>query len=276
MELTVIPLEGLANRMFAIAAGFYLAEKTNRELTVIWQKNKGLNADYQDIFQYNPSEFRLKSVSPLIYNLYYDIPRKKNFYLPKFFHLLDSNKWIYHISAQTAFLDDDFFFESASKLKKNLIVSSCYPFYEPNPEIYKSLFKPTETVKNRMKEIYEGRQIDLSIQIRRTDHKLSKEKSPVSLFEGAVITELSSKPDALIFLATDDREVKHYFKERFPNNIIYNHKDARRDCRDGIIDAVAEMFIMAESKKIYGSYSSTFSLMAALLGNVPLVVLQKQ
>lgn len=274
MKLIVLPSGGLANRMFAVCAGLCLSQLTNREMILLWHKDSGLNADYSEIFQYNPTVFKIKNVSDTVYYLYYDLPKKKNLYFPKLLHLFDSKKWIYHISEETAYLDDKFFLESATVINKDIVVASCFPFYEPPHEDYRNLFRPTEKVKNRIKDIRGERPVDMAVQIRRTDHSLSMSKSPLCLFEETVRKEVKSNPHVNIFLATDDQDVKAFFKECFPDNVFFNPDVARRDSLEGIIDGAAEMFIMSSAKVIYGSYSSTFSLMASLIGNTKLVVLQ--
>ena len=42
---------------------------------------------------------------------------------------------------------------------------------------------------------------------------------------------------------------------------------------DGIRDGVADMYTLARTQRIYGSFQSTFSEMASQLGGIPLQVL---
>ena len=70
--------------------------------------------------------------------------------------------------------------------------------------------------------------------------------------------------------------MKRHFKSIYPLNIIINEEPARRDTKEGMIDAFAEMMIMSECDLIYGSYASTYSKVAANYGNKPLIILRKE
>lgn len=275
MKLTVIPTGGLGNRMLAVAAGYNLAKISNRELEIIWQKDAGLNAAFDDIFEFNKSWFELKEINKIKYDLIYELPRKKNFFLPKFIHLFDSRKWLYHYGDKAELMDDDYFENICISQNKNVVVMSCYPFYKFTNQQVRNLFTPSKAVANRVGEILKNNNLEVAIQIRRTDNKWSIENSPVKLFEEAVDKEIKGNPHGKIYLATDDQNIKNYFSKKYGDLIVYNPKKAERDSLSGIIDAVAEMEIMSKCRRIYGSYSSTYSVVASYLGDTDLIVVKK-
>ena len=273
-KILLVPSGGLANRMRAIASGLSLAKHTNSRLTVLWQKDKGLYADFTDIFKSEDLPFNLKKFPSLIYNFLYEVPRKKNLYIPSIINFLQGNKRIYQIPSRNDFLkmaESDL--KDFVKRKHDVMIMSGLEFYGYDPDIMKDLFKPTSTIIKRAKAIIGEKQPELAVQIRRTDNRQSILKSPLRLFEESINKEIEKNPNVRIFLATDDEEIKNSLSLRFPERIIFNRCKARRDTLNGITDALAEMIIMAKCKKIYGSYYSSFSEVASqLYGNELIVV----
>jgi len=76
-----------------------------------------------------------------------------------------------------------------------------------------------------------------------------------------------------VFLATDSEEVKTELRKTFGDCIITPSSKADRDSVAGIQHAVAEMWTLAATDKIYGSAGSTYSTMAAMIGNTPIEIL---
>lgn len=274
-QLTVIPTGGLANRMLAIASAYCLSKATNRNLKIIWQKKAELNASFYDLFK-DESHFDIREINPFLYALYYDSPRKKNLFVPKILHGLSSRMWIYFINGKNSYMTDEYFLDIAQKSVENINIMSCYPFYDEfNTEILNKIFKPSLKVEARIKEILNNNIPEKAIQIRRTDHSWSIENSPLSLFEKIMDKEISQNSNIKLFLATDDQEIKNALATKYRNNLIYNPIKASRDNIEGMIDGAAEMFIMSKCKQIYGSYNSTYSYFASLIGDVELTVVKK-
>lgn len=128
---------------------------------------------------------------------------------------------------------------------------------------------------DRIKDVLKDRIPDIAIQVRRTDNKESIDQSPFHLFEKIIKDEIYKNKDINIFLATDDMGIKNHLKESYPENFIINPVPASRSSLPGIVDAYAEMLILSQCKRIYGSYSSTFSQIASQLHGNELVVVKK-
>lgn len=50
---------------------------------------------------------------------------------------------------------------------------------------------------------------------------------------------------------------------------------AARQDENGIADAVVDLFILSRTQRLYGSYWSSFSEVAAQIGNIPLEIVRK-
>ena len=78
-----------------------------------------------------------------------------------------------------------------------------------------------------------------------------------------------------IYLATDDEATKDAMRKRYGKRVIMSDAKATRESTDGIRDALVEMYALSRTRHIFGSAGSTFSPIAACLGDVPITILQR-
>ena len=78
-----------------------------------------------------------------------------------------------------------------------------------------------------------------------------------------------------IYLATDDEATKDAMRKRYGKRVIMSNAKATRESTDGIRDALVEMYALSRTCHIFGSAGSTFSPIAAALGDVPITILQR-
>ena len=276
MKVTVCPSGGLANRMRAIMSGIALARDTGRDIEVIWARDRGLNAPYSSLFDPSRLEAPLIEISPFDYYLRYIVPRKKNLYLSRLWQRK-------HFAA--AFFDEESFVrrfvEHPEALRKfvagvdgDVYFFSGLEFYDYDADDYRRAFlPPSRRVLERADSFGATPQCTVGLHIRRTDNANSIASSPLALFEDAMERELAADPSVCFYLASDDNSVKAALAARFGDKVVFNPWQARRDTPQGIVDALAEMIVLSRTRRIYGSYFSTYSVAAATLGQVPLQVL---
>jgi len=87
---------------------------------------------------------------------------------------------------------------------------------------------------------------------------------------------LSKDKDTTFYLATDDKEVEIILMELFPNKILTYEKEFSKTNVQGIQDAMVDLYSLSATYKIYGSYFSSFSDIAARIGNIPLEIIRKK
>lgn len=271
-SLTFVPTGGLANRMRAIASAYTLTQRIGSRLDIIWFKDWALNAPFQSIFmpvsQLNLREATLKDM------FLYDRARRKNFFFPFIpqFLLFDRR-----IKEQSIYflMKDKFDFELWAKGHK-CYMSSYHAITSFPDQLYHKLFRPVKEVTTLVEQFQERfTSHTIGIHIRRTDNSLSVSNSPDQLFIDAVKTEIEENHDTTIFLATDSDEVRKNFIKRFGNRIITTNEQVTRDNLDGIRGGLVDMYTLSKTKRIYGSYSSSFSEMASYIGGNPLIILKK-
>ena len=85
--------------------------------------------------------------------------------------------------------------------------------------------------------------------------------------------ELSQYPDTHFYLSTDDPETEEQLQSIYGDKILLFPKEFSRNLPQGIKDAVVDLFCLARTRKIIGSYNSSFSNIAARIGQIDLQII---
>lgn len=278
--LVINPIGGLGNRMRAIASGISLAIELGCDYKIVWLRNWELNARFEDVFLAS-TEFRNKIEYPgsLAYSLLYSCPRKQNGYISAI-TLRRFGLWLtdqFPDFSETT--DNQEMFkrnvQQALRSGRNCYIQAGTEFYPYSDEFYRSLFCPNQEISRRVEEeVSKLGNCRYGMHIRRTDNIESILHSPINLFEDKIRDLLEAQPEAKIYLASDSEEVKDELVRKFPG-VVFTSRSAQADRAsvEGIKDAVVEMYTLAASKTIFGSWYSSFSEAAAKVGNTQLVQL---
>ena len=86
----------------------------------------------------------------------------------------------------------------------------------------------------------------------------------------SLIEENIRKNDkSTFFLATDDLETETTLKKKFNGRIITSQKASfSRNSEEGMQNAVVDLYCLSRTKKIYGSFRSSFSQVAADISGI--------
>ena len=260
-DLIVQPQGGLCNRMRTIAGVYKIAKALNKKLVVLWVRNSELNESFSHLFA--PMPFRVVDDHPgsII------------------------QKWLWRLVNRTSFftvIDDEMIlnmgWRDSSTLEwtkelanKNLVICACHDITKDSDY---SIFKPIDSIKKRNPIGISDNVI--GIHIRRTDNEKSVSCSPTGLFVQKMHEEIKDGEDVKFFLATDDPQEEALLKERFGNRIIINPKTSLdRNNPIAIQEALLDLYSLSRCRKIYGSYYSSFSDVAAIWGNVEKTIVKK-
>lgn len=274
--IIVEPCAGLGNRFIALASAYHVAKELNRKMVVIWKEETVLGASMDKLFTL-PQDVEVVSVKEYGYkldffgqlcgNLVTKAWRKK---ADAFFEC-DEIMNLYNEQGRDGvkkrFEECKTVYVKATNPFWNIFeIEDAFGFITPNPAIIE-----------RKKEILKdaaGKKL-VGVHIRRTDHIESITNSPLELFIQTMKDELIKEPATYFYLASDDRGVESELKEIFGERILtFKDKSLSRDSEQGIKDAYAEMLCLSAGSKIYGSFNSTFSVMASRLSNIPLHVVK--
>lgn len=238
---------GLCNRLRALNAGIRLAKETGRELEVLWEIAPDMKASFAELFE-TPRAFVVRdrvfskfSLRRLVYSKYN----------PMFFS---------HDQRES-------FIRAARKRNIGLYYEDFYDFY-PNDNY--GWLKPISGIReeiNRLRHLAVGK---IGVHIRRTDNRKCILNSPTELFIAKMRAELDNDPRVSFFLSTDDDEVRRQLSSLFPEKVFSRQNVVARNAKGGVCDAVIDLWLLSLTKKLYGSYPSSFSAVAAQIGNVSL------
>lgn len=255
MKIHLIPFAGLGNRLRVISSVYKYSLENSCELTIHWNKEKGLNAGFYDLFK--PNEKLNISDSVISDFFIYNYPSKYNMCIPKFFDKILGRKSFYSIGINAI--------DEIAKNNKEAIVST----YSQQGELYPlaELFVPQDDIQQTISEIKSKfGTYTIGCHIRRTDNKQAKESSKLDIFFERFDSLFSTNPTAKIFLCTDDQEVKESIIAKYGNErIITYNSTLSRNSKKGIKDAVVELYSLASTDVIWGSYYSSYTDMASAI-----------
>ena len=273
--IVVVPKGGLCNRMRVVDSCISLQnQRTGKPvIKMLWEKDHLLNCSFEDLFQ--PIKY-IESVLSHPYINHYkhyvnnnSLPLRSRIKRKLYSRILQSYQ---------KFDDDniiDFIYkrEYWQSVRKKLIISSCIDFY--SPELLNAhLFLPVEELQVRIEEQmgkFSGPCV--GIHVRRTDNAKSKSKSTTSLFFKEIEKILATNRNYKFFLSTDDADEERLFKKRF-GNIIFTQpkKELSRNSKNGIKDALVDLYCLSRTDFIIGSYWSAFTRVAAAINNKPFTI----
>ena len=271
-SLLFVPSGGMANRMRSIASAVTLAQAIGSRLQVVWFQDWALGCPFREVFMPGTLPLREATVTDL---LLYDRARRRNLWLPALPQRLLFSRRLHEEDIWTL-MTQQFDFASWAR-DKRCYMSDYMDFFPYDSHLLHQLFVPIEAVSSAV-DRYRDRLAGghaIGIHIRRTDHVISIEKSPTSLFVDKIKEEIDRHADTKVFLATDSNDVKHELTGIFGQRSITPEAEARRDGVEGIRGGVVDMYTLASTTKIYGSQGSTFSKMASRLGNIELWMLER-
>lgn len=265
------PQGGLANRLRVISSAIWLSKSTNQKLSVIWEINSDLNCDYNTLFSQN-EEFNL-------------IPFPEKF---KFLHHTNNPIFTKRVKAylRNRFLgiqynlnEGDFLYRGfteeikirrIAKKNKNLFICTTQAF--GGWREYVNCINFHQDIVNRIiKDELKLSNNAIGLHIRRTDNLIAIENSPYNLFENIIERLSKNSANQIFFLATDDENIKNHLCNSFSSVKTFRHQ-LNRNSEEGMINAATDLLTLSKCQTIYGSFWSSYSELASLIGKCPLKI----
>ncbi|MDR1119398.1 MAG: hypothetical protein LBM08_00595 [Dysgonamonadaceae bacterium] len=269
--LTIIPTGGLANRINTISSAIGFCRDNKIRLRVFWFKDWGMGADFHHILTLNHTIKNVEIIDAKWYHRLYDKPRLGNLWIPALWQRFVHDVRISEFKT-TATL---YSLTEALHSCQSIHLISCSLFYEwdgmfdslkPIPDIQRQIDEQTATFTNKTV---------VGVHIRRSDNEKSITESPTHLFIKKMRQDTATHPSTVFYLASDSEQEKQQLQQIFSDKIITSSQKTERASEQGIINALLELYTLAATQKIYGSYNSTYSALAAKIGKIPLHVIRK-
>ncbi len=277
-SLVVVPVLGLGNRMRIVATSYKLALRTGKKLRIYWSPDKSLNAKWSDLFEIPANlPIIIKDKLPLQYKLLWRLHRHSLTKLVQIYSWLVNMDFAYTDVMAKKVWSGELSLEAEIDKAKNSILYGGQDLNYFSIEDYSKLFVPKADLLQKIHLCTNNfTELTIGIHIRSTDHEWAKKSSPFSVFVKKIEEEIKSQPAMNFFIATDNPLYQDELVEQFGSDKIkFNEKELRRDRREGIRDAVVDMFCLSRTSTIWGSYFSSFSDVAGRIGrkNVEVVKL---
>ncbi|OOQ58078.1 O-fucosyltransferase family protein [Mucilaginibacter pedocola] len=274
--ITIEPFGGLANRMRVIASGIWLQQQLGIGLNVVWNINNELACPYADLF------LPIAGVNIITKPFKYYRLRRSN--QPDKFAAWKAKAINTLLGFDYCIHESDFHeliwagkldILQAAKTHKRIYIQTCQEFGD-NLTAFK-LFKPIPAILARIeKTVQLFGPHSIGVHIRRTDNEYSVKHSPLDLFITAMEGQVRKEPETNFYLCSDDEDTKAKLKSIFGARIITANQKADRLSAEGMQDALIDMYCLAATQGVLGSYWSSFSDIATRLNNIPLTVIKAE
>ena len=267
MQIDVVTFGGLGNRMRVLNSSFELNKSLKTSLGVIWHVKAELNAPFFTLFKETQHAFRL--IKGLKYRLF--LPFFKHIYVQRFPRL---HKAILGLFYDQILFDDDVFEINENEIlallkgKRKVLIATCYAFF---PFDNFDNFILSEKLQHRLTELSVPSGA-VGVHVRRTDHAEIIKDSSLEKYDNAIATEIRINPSISFFLATDDYEVKAYYKQKLGPKLITQNFELSRASIDGVENAIVDIYSLARCTKLICNSKSSFAVTAQKIGSTKKII----
>lgn len=274
--ITLRPVGGLCNRLLAIDSMIRVCESIKKDLKIIWLINEDLGSAFHLLYQpIRHQEISIELIEfdsrPFFYSdRLLNNPRQKLY--NRFLKAWQSFSFdhILHASETARLKSEGYDFTLLDQYSNTYISSWCR--FDDKP-FRPQLFQPVGQIQKQIPIIKPN---TIGVHIRRADHTLAIQQSPLEMFVEAMDAELDNNKDVNFFVASDSAEIKSKLIELYGDKIMLNSpSNADRDSSDGMLDAMKDLYGLANTQKIIGSSISTFTVVASEINGIELIDLTK-
>ena len=278
------PDAGLGNRLRCIFSGLYFAKVYNVPLDILWLRETCCNVDYSELFE-ESDNIKVHTIYHLGYKNRYAL---KSFATDRFMKNIKKRLKYFDAGMTTDLYEakgEEGIREEIDNNSAVCFMSSGQNCSDEHFAASRDMIKPSKEIAKCVDEImmpYNGKRV-IGIHIRRTDHVDAIANSSLESFieimkresmgDGVSEVDEQAGTKTYFYLATDDSEIERKLTEEFPciPHISFSSEKSRNTTA-GMKDAYVDMLCLSRCEKIYGSFESSFSKMAAVIGNVPLEI----
>ena len=259
-EIVIFPVSGLGNRIASIEAAICLAENNKfDQVTILWDKTT-VPCPFAELLSVTSDKCDL---------IVKEIPGGDKTLLGRVVHGLSLRLYSLGCSKEIPFLngaEGGRLTPDAFPKGGRIFIKACTEFYPFNSIEHvafseKDRMKATESLPNGKRCI--------GVHIRRGDNQSSSRVSRTELFIKRMREEIEKDNEVTFFLATDDKDVEKHLQNEFGDCIyLQREKKNERFTTRGQHEAAVDMSALSKTEFILGSFYSSFTDMAAKMGNV--------
>lgn len=258
-RLHLIPEGGLSNRLRVVGSALAIATGAGVPVRVHWMRTADFNASFARLFEVEALGFELSEWGGSVAHKVVERVLERLVPLAGVAVLGDAQ------THRNAF-DASRFRERL--MKGRMLLRTNYPLGNA-VENYKR-FVPVAALRALIDQQVGDGEAMVGVHVRRGDHTKATERSTLERFMQAMQAEVEARSATRFFVATDDPTSLRALQQRFGSRVHHYPKRAlaRNDPR-ALEDAVVDLYTLARSSRLLGSYWSSFSDMAHHLGGQP-------
>lgn len=276
--ITIVPSGGLCDRLMTIESALSLASQVNeKQIKLKWKLNKELNCPFEDLFQpintvsvENVEDLKLKkkTIFTRVLKLY------KRFWLK--YILREEIINLFDLSELSQETKNEKICEKYVKQYKNITIEGFGQFSQGETTYYNS-FIPIKQIEDEIDNITLNFSNEIiGVHIRRTDNTFAINESPTILFIDKIKSKLNENPKTRFYVATDSVNELDNLIYLFGDKIHYQKNCIReRTSVKGMKCAVVDLYTLAQTNMIWGSYWSVYSYVASQIGKKPFMSIYK-
>ena len=266
-NICIVPMGGLCNRLRLLLSVVEISSRQpNLRFDIDWSKHPECYAWFEELFE----PLNLPAITIHHQRWWTALHRLQNSWWPGLVRLAKGYTFQrgYYLPKDEAALHD------VLSRHRRLYIATCYSLCDYSPASIAHL-RPVPALQARINELVGCfAPHTIGIHIRRTDNTMSQQHSRLKDFHAAVQREIAHDDQVRFFLCTDDAAVNAEFRERYGERILTQTSPVPRKTLAGMQDAVVDLWCLAHTQKILGSYWSSFTDMAAELRQIPLEVVK--
>lgn len=271
-NIIICPEGGLANRLRVISSALAIQHKARQSLDCIWAVRRNeLNAHFADLFQ-PINGLKIINPPPYLVNLRPALSRHalRRLYCNCINRSHGIGCYLYQDSSHPGVIEAALpsALSSVGSSRLPLLIRTWQAFGHYRP--FLQLFLPIFELQDRINATIHPGQSLIGIHVRRTDHSAAIRFSPLQGFFKAADQALLENSGSKLMLCTDDQSVRDAFRRRYRHKVLVSNASLSRDSPSAIQDAVVDLFCLSRCIRIIGSYHSSFSELAAMIGERPL------
>lgn len=255
---------GIGNRLRGLISAIRLCKLLDRKLLLYWENNQYLGCNFNDLFENKFDEIETEHQLNIIKiddsKVYRDVLEER--FDDYTYIILDTWKWIFLPGE----IDKDFNKTYASKTGENID----FEFERIPKNLREEILKELNTLK-LSKEVIEKvenfeSKHNLSeyngMHMRRGDNKFTTDGREKVSSDDKFAKIILKNPNEKFFISSDSVLNSLSIKTLFPERVIfYPQEDKKRSQKESIQEALAAIILLSKTKKLYGSFLSTFTEM---------------
>jgi hypothetical protein len=264
---------GLGNRLIPLSCVIEFANKTNREVGIIWPKTLRCMANFNSLFDNNFKFFEIPNLDPtdtVIYSQREFIEHDAN---------LNNNIDLLELSKKCDFKSLNLMSHLEKENKKNIIIYHNTSFI--SDELISNQLKqlkPTKYVLSEVDDFCKKNLIDsnvVGIHARSTDFV----NSNLSDYTDKIINSIKNNSQIKILFCSDNVNWERHVKISFPNNIIIREKksfvekhDIHRSwinnvltTEESVVEGLIDIYLLSKTNFLHYNPESTFAKIVKLL-----------